>query len=102
MTVNKTENNDVSWGTSVRCSDSASCKLQSNVLCFVNITGEINKSRFGACNFTRLVTIVFVNKTTMLHVTIPRVYNGEGECQTVPYAVKNEPVKCYGLVQMTQ
>ena len=34
--------------------------------------------------------------------TVPRVYNGRGQCRTTLYAVKYEPVKSYGIVQTTE
>ena len=37
-----------------------------------------------------------------LYVVLPSVYNGEEECQTALYTMKNEPVKSYGIVQTTQ
>ena len=41
-------------------------------------------------------------KELTLHLPCLQVYNGEGEYRTTLYAVKNEPLKLYGIVQMTQ
>ena len=53
-----TKNNGFRWGTL----DIRSRKLQGNVLCFVKVLGEINKSRFSVYNFTRLVTYIFCKR----------------------------------------
>ena len=49
---------------------------------------------------------MFNTLTKALHEIVSilqeRVYNGEGEYRTTLYAVKNEPVKSYGIVQATR